>query len=217
MFGYICNVYQLNFNISVSMQPLLEAEEDLEKFVEEIPKETLQNFVDEMCDYFQKLIGTQVKIIKFRTEIGAVFIDMQISSNDVDTLDKIKQIILENEDEVLLGEKYPYLVIFDENEDDGKKFNYDKNLSYFEFAFQYKFTQKFQSKLEQLNPSMNELYELINYWFKKATPELFYVDNNTLPAIESIDEYLNEWQHFIRNELHFQYVHMCTDGNPNNM
>lgn len=188
------------------MQPLLEAEEDLEKFVEEMPKETLQNFVDEMCDYFQKLIGTQVKIIKFRTEIGAVFIDMQISSNDVATLDKIKQIILENEDEVLLGEKYPYLVIFDENEDDGKNFRYDKNLSYFEFAFQYKFSQKFKFKLDLLNLSMNELYELINYWFKKATPELFYVDNNTLPTVESIDEYLDKWQHFIRNELHFQHV-----------
>lgn len=194
MFGYIGNVYQLNFNIITSMKQPSESKEDWE------------NFVTEIHDYFQKLIETQVKIIKFRTEIRAVFIDMQISSNNMSQLNKIKQIILENEDELLLGGKYLYSVVFQGNNDDGYYFHYDKNLSYFEFAFQYKFTQKFKSKLELLNLSMSELYELINYWFKKATPELFCADNNTLPAIESIDEYLNEWQHFIRNELHFQHV-----------
>lgn len=194
MFGYIGNVYQLNFNIITSMKQPSESKEDWE------------NFVTEIHDYFQKLIETQVKIIKFRTEIRAVFIDMQISSNNMSQLNKIKQIILENEDELLLGGKYLYSVVFQGNNDDGDYFHYDKNLSYFEFAFQYKFTQKFKSKLELLNLSMSELYELINYWFKKATPELFYVDNNTLPSVESIDEYLNQWQHFIRNELHFQYV-----------
>lgn len=194
MFGYICNVYQLNFNIITSMKQPSELKEDWE------------NFVTEIHDYFQKLIETQVKIIKFRTDIRDVFIDMQISSNNMSQLNKIKQIILDNEDELLLGGKYLYSVVFQGNNDDGDYFHYDKNLSYFEFAFQYKFTQKFKSKLELLNLSMSELYEVINYWFKKATPELFYVDNNTLPAVESIDEYLDKWQHFIRNELHFQYV-----------
>jgi hypothetical protein len=200
MFGYIGNVYQLNFNIITSMKQPSESKEDWE------------NFVTEIHDYFQKLTETQVKIIKFRTEIRAVFIDMQISSNNMSQLNKIKQIILENEDELLLGGKYLYSVVFQGN-NDGDYFHYDKNLSYFEFCFQYKFTQKFKSKLELLNLSMSELYELINYWFKKATPELFDVDNNTLPSVESIDEYLNEWQHFIRNELHFQYVHRY----PNSM
>ena len=210
MFGNICNVYQLNFNISTSMKQPSESKEDLEKFVEE------------MRDYFQKITGTQIKISNFEKVPeedleNTILIDMQISSNDVAQLNNVKHILLENENKLIDG-KEPYLIIFNGNEDDdGQKFDYDKNLSYFEFCFQYKFTQKFQSKLELLNLSMSELYELINYWFKKATPELFCADNNTLPAIESIDEYLNEWQHFIRNELHFQYVHMCTDGNPNNM
>ena len=209
MFGNICNVYQLNFNISTSMKQPSESKEDLEKFVEE------------MRDYFQKITGTQIKISNFEKVPeedleNTILIDMQISSNDVAQLNNVKHILLENENKLIDG-KEPYLIIFNGNEDDGKNFSYNKNLSYFEFAFQYKFTQKFKSKLELLNLSMNELYELINYWFKKATPELFYVDNNTLPSVESIDEYLNEWQHFIRNELHFQYVHMCPDGNPNNM
>ena len=210
MFGNICNVYQLNFNISTSMKQPSESKEDLEKFVEE------------MRDYFQKITGTQIKISNFEKVPeedleNTILIDMQISSNDVAQLNNVKHILLENENKLIDG-KEPYLIIFNGNEDDdGQKFDYDKNLSYFEFCFQYKFTQKFQSKLELLKLSMSELYELINYWFKKATPELFCADNNTLPAIESIDEYLNEWQHFIRNELHFQYVHMCTDGNPNNM
>lgn len=209
MFGNICNVYQLNFNISTSMKQPSESKEDLEKFVEE------------MRDYFQKITGTQIKISNFEKVPeedleNTILIDMQISSNDVAQLNNVKHILLENENKLIDG-KEPYLIIFNGNEDDGKNFSYNKNLSYFEFAFQYKFTQKFQSKLEQLNLSMSELYELINYWFKKATPELFDVDNNTLPSVESIDEYLNEWQHFIRNELHFQYIHMCKDGNPSNM
>lgn len=209
MFGNICNVYQLNFNISTSMKQPSESKEDLEKFVEE------------MRDYFQKITGTQIKISNFEKVPeedleNTILIDMQISSNNVEQLNKIKHILLENENKLINGTQ-PYFIVFNDNEDDGKNFSYNKNLSYFGFVFQYKFTQKFQSKLEQLNPSINELYELINYWFKKTTPELFYVDNNTLPSVESIDEYLNEWQHFIRNELHFQYVHMCTDGNPNNM
>lgn len=198
MFGNICNVYQLNFNISTSMKQPSESKEDLEKFVEE------------MRDYFQKITGTQIKISNFEKVPeedleNTLLIDMQITTNNAEKLNKIKYILLENENKLIDGIQ-PYLIIFNDNEDDGKNFSYDKNLSYFEFVFQYKFTQKFQSKLEQLNPSMNELYELINYWFKKATSELFYVDNNTLPSVESIDEYLNEWQHFIRNELHFQYV-----------
>lgn len=126
-------------------------------------KEDWENFVTEIHDYFQKLIETQVKIIKFRTEIRDVFIDMQISSNNMSQLNKIKQIILENEDELLLGGKYLYSVVFQgSNNNDGDYFHYDKNLSYFEFAFQYKFTQKFKSKLELLNLSMSELYEVIN-------------------------------------------------------
>lgn len=59
-------------------------------------KEDWENFVTEIHDYFQKLIETKIKIIKFRTEIGAVFIDMQISSNNMSQLNKIKQIILQN-------------------------------------------------------------------------------------------------------------------------
>lgn len=209
MFGNICNVYQLNFNISTSMKQPSELKEDLEKFVEE------------MRDCLQKLTGSQINISKFEKlpedELeNTILIDMQISSNNVEQLNKIKHILLENENKLIDGTQ-PYLIVFNDNEDDSKNFSYNKNLSYFEFCFQYKFTQKFKSKLELLNLSMNELYELINYWFKKATPELFYVDNNTLPSVESIDEYLNEWQHFIRNELHFQYVHMCKDGNPSNI
>lgn len=209
MFGNICNVYQLNFNISTSMKQPSELKEDLEKFVEE------------MRDCLQKLTGSQINISKFEKlpedELeNTILIDMQISSNNVEQLNKIKHILLENENKLINGTQ-PYLIVFNDNEDDGKNFSYNKNLSYFGFVFQYKFTQKFQSKLEFLNLSMNELYELINYWFKKATPELFDVDNNTLPSVESIDEYLNEWQHFIRNELYFQYVHMCKDGNPSNI
>ena len=198
MFGNICNVYQLSFNVSTSMKQPSESKEDLEKFVEEIH------------DYLQKLTGLQIKILKFekipkeKLE-NTVLIDMQISSNNAEQLNKIKHILLENENKII-DDKPPYLIIFNDNEDDGKNFSYNKNLSYFEFAFQYKFAQKFKFKLDLLNLSMNELYELINYWFKKATPELFYVDNNTLTSVESIDKYLNEWQHFIRNELHCQYV-----------
>lgn len=212
MFGYIGNVYQLNFNIITSMEKPSESKEDGEKFIEE-----MRNSLKELTD------AQQIQIIKFEKDDEwaeddmVVNIDMQIVSNSAVQMNNIKRILLENENKTLPDGKNAYLVSFNGNEDDGQKFDYDKNLSYFEFAFQYKFTQKFQSKLELLNLSMSELYELINYWFKKATPELFCADNNTLPAIESIDEYLNEWQHFIRNELHFQYVHMCTDGNPNNM
>ena len=44
MFGYICNVYQLNFNIITSMKQPSDSKEDWE------------NFVTEIHDYFQKLI-----------------------------------------------------------------------------------------------------------------------------------------------------------------
>ena len=53
MFGYIGNVYQLNFNIITSMKQPSELKEDLEKFVEE------------MRDCLQKLTGSQINISKF--------------------------------------------------------------------------------------------------------------------------------------------------------
>ena len=52
MFGNICNVYQLNFNISTSMKQPSELKEDLEKFVEE------------MRDCLQKLTGSQINIFQ---------------------------------------------------------------------------------------------------------------------------------------------------------
>lgn len=157
-------------------------------------KEDVQDFVKEMRDYLQKLTGSQINISKFEKlpedELeNTILIDMQISSNNAEQLNKIKRIFLENENKLIDGLQ-PYLIIFNDNEDDGKNFSYDKNLSYFGFVFQYKFTQKFQSKLEQLNPSMNELYEIINYWFQKSISSLFYVEKNTFREVETIDNYL---------------------------
>ena len=176
------NTYCVNFNISTSMRQSSDSKEDI------------QDFVDEVRDYLQKLTGSQIKISNFEKlpedELeNAILIDMQISSNNAEQLNKIKRILLENENKLIDGIQ-PYLIIFNDNEDDGKNFSYDKNLSYFGFVFQYKFTQKFQSKLEQLNPSMNELYEIINYWFQKSISSLFYVENNTLREVETIDNYL---------------------------
>ena len=176
------NTYYLNFNITSSMQQSSDSKEDV------------QDFVKEMRDYLQKLTGSQINISKFEKlpedELeNTILIDMQISSNNAEQLNKIKRILLENENKLIDGLQ-PYLIIFNDNEDDGKNFSYDKNLSYFGFVFQYKFTQKFQSKLEQLNPSMNELYEIINYWFQKSISSLFYVENNTLREVETIDNYL---------------------------
>lgn len=157
-------------------------------------KEDVQDFVKKMRDFLQKLTGSQINISKFEKlpedELeNAILIDMQISSNNAEQLNKIKRILLENENKLIDGIQ-PYLIFFNDNEDDGKNFSYDKNLSYFGFVFQYKFTHKFQSKLEQLNPSMNELYEIINYWFQKSISSLFYVENNTLREVEVIDSYL---------------------------
>ena len=157
-------------------------------------KEDIKNFVKEMCDYLQKLTGSQINISKFEKlpedELkNTILIDMQISSNNAEQLNKIKRILLENENKLIDG-KQPYLIIFNDNEDDGKNFSYDKNLSYFEFVFQYQFIDKFQFKLDQLNPSMNELYEIINYWFQKSISSLFYVENNTLREAEAINNYL---------------------------
>lgn len=176
------NTYYLNFNITSSMQQSSDSKEDV------------QDFVKEMCDYLQKLTGSQINISKFEKlpedELeNTILIDMQISSNNAEQLNKIKRILLENENKLIDGLQ-PYLIIFNDNEDDGKNFSYDKNFSYFGFVFQYKFTQKFQSKLEELNPSMNELYEIINYWFQKSISSLFYVENNTLREVEAIDNYL---------------------------
>ena len=176
------NTYYLNFNITSSMQQSSDSKEDV------------QDFVKEMRDYLQKLTGSQINISKFEKlpedELeNTILIDMQISSNNAEQLNKIKRIFLENENKLIDGLQ-PYLIIFNDNEDDGKNFSYDKNLSYFGFVFQYKFTQKFQSKLEQLNPSMNELYEIINYWFQKSISSLFYVEKNTFREVETIDNYL---------------------------
>lgn len=176
------NTYYLNFNITSSMQQSSDSKEDV------------QDFVKEMRDYLQKLTGSQINISKFEKlpedELeNTILIDMQISSNNAEQLNKIKRILLENENKLIDGLQ-PYLIIFNDNEDDGKNFSYDKNLSYFGFVFQYKFTQKFQSKLEQLNPSMNELYEIINYWFQKSISSLFYVEKNTFREVETIDNYL---------------------------
>ena len=71
-------------------------------------------------------------------------------------------------------------------------------------CFQYKFAQKFQFQLAQLNLSMDGLYELTNYWFKKVSSALFYVENNTLREVEAIDDILNKWQPYIEHELHLQ-------------
>ena len=157
-------------------------------------KEDIRDFVEKIRDYLEKITCSQIKIFNFEKlpedELeNTILIDMQIFSNNAEQLNRIKRILLENENKLIDGIQ-PYLIIFNDNEDDGKNFSYDKTLSYFEFVFQYKFTQKFQSKLEQLNPSMNELYEIINYWFQKSISSLFYVENNTLREVESIDNYL---------------------------
>lgn len=193
--------YYLNFNINVSMQKEAKTEEDL------------KNFLEEICHSFKELTGAQqIKIIKFEKEEEwsqdemLIDIDMQIVSYSAAQINKAKRIILENESELLLNGKYYYLVGFDGNNDDGKNFEYNKDLSYFEFCFQYKFAQKFQSQLARLNLSMDGLYELTNYWFKKASSALFYVDNNSLREVEAIDDILNKWQHYIENELHRQIL-----------
>ena len=196
------NTYHLNFHINVSTQKETKTEEDFKKFVEN------------MCNLLKELTGTQqIQIIKFEKEDDwsadevLLDIDMQVSSNDASQINKIKHIILENENETLPDGKHSYLVSFDGNNDDGKNFEYNKNLSYFEFCFQYKFAQKFKSQLEQLNLSMDGLYELTNYWFKKASSALFYVENNTLREVEAIDDILNKWQPYIEYELHQQDLH----------
>lgn len=175
-------------------------------------EEDLKNFLEEICHSLKELTGAQqIKIIKFEKEDdwsedeALLHIDMQIVSNSAAQINKAKRVILENESELLLNGKYYYLVGFDGNNDDGKNFEYNKDLSYFEFCFQYKFAKKFQSQIARLNLSMDELYELTNYWFKKASPALFYVDNNSLREVEAIDDILNKWQHFIEHELHQQY------------
>lgn len=151
-------------------------------------------YKNEIRDYLQELTGSQINISNFEKlpeyELeNTILINMQISSNNAEQLNKIKRILLENENK-LIDDKQPYLIIFNDNEDDGKNFSYDKNLSYFEFVFQYQFIDKFQFKLDQLNLSMNELYEIINYWFQKSISSLFYVENNTLREVEAINNYL---------------------------
>lgn len=193
------NTYHLNFNINVLTQKETKTEEDFKKFVEN------------MCDFLKELTGTQqIQIIKFEKEDEwkedeiLFYINMQVSSNNASQMNKIKHIILENENKTLPDGKHSYLVGFDGNNDDGKNFKYNNNLSYFEFCFQYKFAQKFQFQLAQLNLSMDGLYELTNYWFKKVSSALFYVENNTLREVEAIDDILNKWQPYIEHELHLQ-------------
>lgn len=196
------NTYYLNFNINVSMEK--EAEET---------EEDLKNFIEEISHFFKELTGAQqIQIIKFEkdddwSEDEALLnIDIQVSSNSAAQINKAKRVILENENEALLNGKYYYLVGFDGNNDDGKNFEYNKDLSYFEFCFQYKFAQKFRQQLAKLNLPMDELYELTNYWFKKVSSALFYVDNNSLREVEAIDDILNKWQGYIENELHRQIL-----------
>ena len=193
------NNYCLNFHINLSTQQPSETEEDLKKVVEEI------------CNSLKELTGTkQIQIIKFEKDDEwsedemLIDIDMQIVSDSAAQMNKIKRIILDNENETLPDGKHYYLVSFNGNNDDGENLEYNKNLSYFEFCFQYKFAQKFQSQLARLNLSVDGLYELTNYWFKKASSALFYVDNNTLREVEAIDDILNKWQHYIEHELHLQ-------------
>ena len=196
------NTYYLNFNINVSM------EKEAEK-----TEEDLKNFVEEISHFFKELTGAQqIKIIKFEKEDdwsedeALLHIDIQVSSNSAAQINKAKRVILENESELLLNGKYYYLVGFDGNNDDGKNFEYNKDLSYFEFCFQYKFAQKFRCQLSKLNLPIDELYELTNYWFKKVSSALFYVDNNSLREVEAIDDILNKWQGYIEHELYSQYL-----------